>query len=94
MNEDKKLRVWWIPQVPMKSFYVEVKNVDEAHLLLETLAQYDDFQFKNKVKPDYSNVGGLQMFEDDEWTDWYNEDGEDFDEWRENNLPKIEFPKI
>ncbi len=24
------LRVWWIPQVPMKPFYVEVKNIQEA----------------------------------------------------------------
>lgn len=93
MNKEKKLRVWWIPQVPMKAFYVEVKSLEEAHLLVETLAQYDIFQFKNKIKPDYSNVGGLQMFEDGEWTDWYNEDGEYFDEWRETNLPKIEFSK-
>ena len=88
----KKLRVWWIPQVPMKSFNVEVKTVEEAHLLLETLAQYDLFQFKNKIKPDYSNVGGLQIFKDNEWIDWCDEDGNDFDEWREDNLPKIIFP--
>lgn len=69
------LRVWWIPQVPMKSFYVAVKDLDEARLILKTLADYDLFQWRNKVKPDYSNVGGLQIYAKNyegvmEWTDW------------------------
>jgi len=88
-----KLRVWWIPQIPMQPFYVEVQTLQEAHLLLETLAMYDAFQFENKVKPDYSNAGGLQVFENDEWSDWYDEEtGDDFDEYREANFHKIIFP--
>lgn len=85
---DKKLKVWWIPQVPMKkSFEVQVTTLEEANLLLDTLAAYDAFQYKNKIKPDYSNVGGLMMFEDGEWCDWHDEaTGEDFDEWRQDNL--------
>lgn len=90
MNTDtpKKgdLRVWWIPQVPMKSFYYPVKSIREAKMLLDALALYDKFQFDNRVKPDYSNAGGLQEYdpenddgEGDCWTDWYNEDGEDID---------------
>jgi predicted transcriptional regulator len=87
MNEAKEgdLRVWWIPQIPMKSFYVDVKNIEEAKLILKTLANYDLFQFKNKIKPDYSNAGGLQIFEKNhegniDWSDWYSQDGEDIDE--------------
>lgn len=79
MNEDKKLRVWWIPQVPMKVFHVEVRNLREAKLMLETLAYYDQFQFENRVKPDYCNAGGLEIFDDGEWIDWENEDGLDID---------------
>ena len=76
------LRVWWIPQIPMKAFYRAVKNEAEAQLLLETLADYDLFQYENKVKPDYANAGGLQMFEDGEWSDWHDPStGDDFDEW-------------
>lgn len=74
------LRVWWIPQVPMKPFHVAVRNVREAKLLLTTLAGYDIFQFKNNVKPDYSNAGGLEVFEDGEWCEWYDEDGNGIDE--------------
>ena len=72
------LKVWWIPQVPMKAFEVEVPTVDEAVRLLDTLARYDAFQFANNVKPDYCNAGGLMMREGDEWVDWYHEEtGED-----------------
>lgn len=69
-----KLRVWWIPQVPMKAFRVEVESVQQAALIMNVLADYDIFQFENNVKPDYCNVGGLEVFEDGDWTDWYDED--------------------
>jgi hypothetical protein len=69
--------------------------------LVEVLARYDVFQYKNKIKPDYANVGGLEIydpemkgtegFEDcDGWTEWYDEEsGLDFDEYRER-LESIE----
>lgn len=78
------MRVWWIPQVPGKPFHVAIKNTDEAILLLNALADYDIFQFKNKIKPDYCNAGGLEVLEDNgngcnEWCEWNNEEGEDID---------------
>lgn len=77
MKTNTRLRVWWIPQVPMNPFYQEVRNLDEAKLLLETLAKYDTFQLENNVKPDYCNSGGLESFEDGEWSEWYNDDRKD-----------------
>ena len=71
------LRVWWIPQVPMKAFYVPVSSVAEGVKILDVLAEYDLFQFENRAKGDYANAGGLSMLEDGEWVDWYTEDGED-----------------
>lgn len=72
-----KFKIWWIPQVPMKSFWVEVPNLQTAKLMLDTLAKYDLFQFENNIKPDYCNIGGLMYWEpnlDGEgiggWTDW------------------------
>jgi len=69
-KEPFRLRVWWIPQVPMKAFRVDVKTIDEAKLLLKTLAQYDLFQYENNIKPDYCNTGGLETFEDGDWCEW------------------------
>lgn len=71
------LRVWWIPQVPGQLFFVPVADLARAKFLLTTLARYDLFQFKNNIKPDYANVGGLEVFEDGEWCEWNTEDGED-----------------
>ena len=79
MPKDGDLQVWWIPQVPMKAFTVNVKNPDEAILILNTLAYYDIFQYENNVKGDYSNVGGLNVYEDGEWVTWFNGDDEDID---------------
>ncbi len=79
------LRVFWIPQVPMTAFEKDVKTIGEAKLLLETLAEYDTFQFEHNVKPDYCNAGGLLRYETDDgsgkpgWCDWYDEEGNDID---------------
>jgi len=81
------LRAWWIPQIPMKAFHVAVKNVDEAQLILRTLADYDIFQFENNIKPDYCNVGGLEVFVKDDgegkpgWVEWYDDEtGDNIDD--------------
>ena len=74
------LRVWWIPQIPMKPYHVPVASIREASLVLTALGYYDLFQFENKIKPDYCNAGGLEVFEDGDWTEWYDdESGDDID---------------
>jgi len=77
MPQEGDLQVWWIPQIPFKAFEVPVKNIEEAKLLMDVLATYDFFQYKNKIKPDYSNAGGLKVFEKGEWLEWANDDGDD-----------------
>lgn len=66
----EQYRVFWIPQVPMKAFHVPVETPEQGQWLCSVLADYDAFQFENNVKPDYSNVGGVEVFEDGEWCDW------------------------
>lgn len=80
MTKEGQLRVWWIPQVPMKSFYVNVENQKEAIKIIKVLGDYDNFQFENKIKPDFSNAGGLEVFEGGEWCEYYSEDGMNIDE--------------
>ena len=73
-----KLRVWWIPQVPMEAFYVPVESPEEGQKVMNILATYDCFQYNHNVKPDYCNIGGLQQYDEDtgEWEDWLYDDGE------------------
>lgn len=77
------LRVWWISQVPGNAFEWPVADLAQAELLLDALAAYDDFQYGENVKGDYSNTGGLQIFDGSDWIDWEDEDSDDFDMWRE-----------
>ena len=82
------LRVWHIPQVPGKPFHVYVDTPQEAQRVLNVLAQYDLFQFENKIKPDYCNASGLEQYEANDgegepgWCEWYDEEtGDCIDEW-------------
>ena len=69
------LRVWWIPQIPMSPFYVDVESVEQGRWLEDVLANYDEFQYATNVKGDYSNVGGLQRFANaDGKPEWWDVD--------------------
>ena len=81
------LRIWHIPQVPGKAFYVPVKQASDAPAILKALALYDLFQFQNNIKPDYCNAQGLEVYVEDAsfgdedgvpgWVEWDHEGGYD-----------------
>lgn len=74
------LRVWHIPQVPMQAFHVDVRSADEARKIIETLAKYDLFQLENRIKPDYSNASGLEIFDGIAWCEWEDDEGNTIDD--------------
>lgn len=87
----QKLRVWHIPQVPMKAFHVETDSLQEAVKIKNALADYDLFQYENNVKGDYANANGIEMWDEsltdqdlvdmeleDRWVDWFYEDGNEY----------------
>ena len=82
-----RLRVWWMPQVPMDSFYIPVNSVFEGKILIDILSAYDAFQLQHRVKADYTNTGGLQEYNEEtgEWEDWCSEWGDDLDGHYESN---------
>lgn len=85
-----ELRVWWCPQVPGSQLFIPVENLREAHLVLDTLAIYDAFQYANNVKGDYCNAGGLQVYEEQEWVEWADEEtGEEIREYSERVFKPI-----
>ena len=90
-NSSPKLRVWHIPQVPGKPFYVEAESIQEAVKLMNTLAAYDSFQLENNIKGDYANMNGLEFYDEtisdqelvemgleDRWMTWYIETEDNF----------------
>lgn len=72
----QKLRVRWVPRVPGKPFYVDVKSIKEGVKIMEVLAGYDSFRLENGIKGDHANTGGLEVFEDGEWVNWTDPDRE------------------
>jgi hypothetical protein len=84
------LKVWWVPQVPMAPFEAVAPDLATAAAILDVLSDYDAYQFRTNVKGDYCNAGGLMILcADGEWEDWETEDGDDFDRWRDENLPRF-----
>jgi len=62
-------KVWYIPQVPMAAFEVEVPDVPSARMVLDALSAFSLFEFENRVKPDYSDAGGIAILDHGEWRD-------------------------
>lgn len=72
----KKLRVSHYPQVPCKAFRVEVKDLEEAKKISDVLANYDLFQYQNRIKPDYANATVVEEFDEKEgeWISWCDDE--------------------
>ena len=83
---NEKLKVWWIPQVPMDNpFHRNVSSIEMAVEIIEVLALYDLYQYDNCIKPNFANAGGLLKFntETNKWEDWEffdKETGDYFDD--------------
>lgn len=74
-----EIKIWHVPQIPMKAFEVTVTDLDTAVLICDTLAKYDIFQYENKIKPDYCNVNGIKILFPGE-TEWEGIDPDDEDD--------------
>ena len=82
----KKLRVSHFPQIPCKPFTVDVESPQEAKKIMDILADYDQFQLDNRIKPDYANMSVFEYWDEEEqdWLNWYDEDtGLELDEYLE-----------
>jgi len=80
-----KLRIWYIPQIPWDPFYKEVDSIIEWAKLLHTIYSFSQFEFKQKVKPDYSDAWWMEELNENwDWGEWEDENWEDIDSFIEN----------
>lgn len=84
----KPIRVIHFPQVGNPfSFVVNVANEREAFLVKTTLANQHLFLLEQDIIEDYSNVIIIEMFENGDWEDYYNEEEQmNFDEFSSTYL--------
>lgn len=87
--KEGSLRVWHIPQVPGQPFYVPVPTPSIGKVMMDILAAYDIFQYEQRVKPDFANANGLEVFEGGEWITWHDEEGNDIDELEFNQKGEL-----
>ena len=66
------LRVWHIQNPPNHPMHWSVSSVEEARQKIQKLIQLD---LKNTRI--VSNAFGLEIQENDEWSEWYNDEGQD-----------------
>jgi len=71
-----RFKAWYIPQVPMKAFEVECATADEAQRVLDLLTDFSMFEADNRVKPDYSDAGGVVEWDETE-QEWCDYDADD-----------------
>jgi hypothetical protein len=74
-----RFKVWYIPQVPGTEFEVETEDLRTAAVVLETLRNFSLFEFDNRVKPDYSDAGGVAEWYEDE-QEWWDIDDYELEE--------------
>ncbi|OZB79885.1 hypothetical protein [Microbacterium sp. 13-71-7] len=80
---NKRFRIWYVPQVPMKAFTREFDDLDAAKMVLNAVIDFSIFEFENDVKPDYSDAAGISRWESDGdgGFDWFDLEE---DEWRDD----------
>ena len=72
--QEGNLRVWWIRNPPSPNEYHVVSSPAGALNVLQKLTAAD---LGNPLVT--ANVTGLEVFEDGEWCEWYDEHGNDID---------------
>lgn len=89
----RTLRVWHFSTLGAPVFHIPVSSVLEARKMLNLLAYYDAFMLQNELRGDYSNSGGLEVWneEDRDWEEWYSEDGEDIWDYTDDDTEDYNF---
>lgn len=77
----KKLRVWYLI-LGTDLYYQEVKTLEEAKLVIDSIASFLNAKVKEGVFSDHSSAAGLEEWDEEEqgWFEWYDENGLDIDE--------------
>lgn len=72
-----KMKFWWTLVEPEKIFEREVSSLEEAEILYNGIAFFCLFLNDNHLMRDYSNMGGLDVFNEkaNAWEPWEGAEG-------------------
>ena len=88
-NKQKKYRLfYWYANCKGLSYTIPVSSIYEAALVKYNLAFSDLIKYEKDITEDFTNVICLEVYEDDEWVKWYDEnDNDNIEEWLKENEP-------
>lgn len=68
------MRVWWKSRFSNRlNMHIPIENEIEGKKILDVLLAYDMLQYRHS-RTGYENIGGIEIFENGEWRDWYIDD--------------------
>lgn len=73
-RKKRLLRVCHYPQIPCDPFTVDVKDEEQAYVVEQALIHQHLFLFEHNIIPDYCNAIMIEMFDDGEWVDYFNDE--------------------
>lgn len=84
--QEGDFRVWYAPQIPMPAFTVGVPDFATGVEILEVLVRFSLYEYKNRVKGDFADAGGISRWESDGegGFDWFDVDAEQMEWEREH----------
>ncbi len=69
----RMLRIWHNSKFGTAPFRAAVTTIEQAKRFLQLLADYDLYQGERVA----ANAQGLEVFEEEEWVEWENSEGDD-----------------
>ena len=65
-------------------YYKEVSSAEEAKNMIDAISDFINAKVDEGVFPDHCSTTDLEEYDEEEedWVDWHDENGLDFDEWR------------
>lgn len=79
MSNEGDVKIWYVPQVPMDAFEMQVPDVQTGWIVLEAIYRVALFELEHNVKPDFANTGGIARYEQDGagGFDWFDVEEEE-----------------
>lgn len=76
-----KLRVWYTI-LGTDTYNQSVSTPEEAKLVIDSIANFVNSKVAEGVFPDHCSSAGLEYFDEEEqdWLEWYDDDGLDLNE--------------
>jgi len=76
-------RVWWMNNPPNKPLHVVCTSLGAAMDVIQLLVAHDLYLGSECGLDELTNMGGMEVFREGDWHEWYSKGGEDIMQYME-----------